>query len=103
MLESSLALSENERHVLQDKIRDLQDAETRQKETSNALRTELEAASKHRNKLELKLKALDGELQRAKKINGENDVEIRDLRERLSITMREKQVTQKKCRNFIGC
>lgn len=93
MLESSLSLSENERHALQSKIRDLQDAETRQRDANDALRNELDSASGHRNKLELKLTALDGELQRVKKVNVDNESENRELRERLSLTMREKQVT----------
>lgn len=92
MLESSLSLSENERKVLQDKIRDLQEMESRLRDGNNTLRNEIEAASGVRAKLELKITALSGELQRMKKVCEDTDTENRELRERLSVTMRDKQV-----------
>lgn len=93
MLESTLSLSENERKVSQDKIRDLQDMESRLRDGNNTLRNEIEAASGLRAKLELKLTALNGELQRMRKVCDDSEVENRELRERLSVTMREKQVS----------
>ena len=91
MLEGTLSLSENERKQQKDKIRELQETERRLKEDKHALRTQLEATSGDMTKNELRLKAIDGELQRQKLVQSEAEAENNTLKERLSGLLRTNQ------------
>ena len=91
MLEGTLGLSESERKQQQEKIRELQETEKRLKNEKHTLRAQMESSSGELTKNELKLKALDGELQRQKRVQQDAEAENRELRERLSAALKANQ------------